>query len=152
MTIIKKAKTAYNSQKGHAKRRGVDFKLTFEEWFDWWQSTGHYQERGRKKDCYVMARHNDSGAYELGNIYCCTVQENARTSNKLNPRTISKKARDAATAANTGRTHSKTSRDKMSASQSKWTRKPAQFEKMVETRQANKSGERNPLRTASRRS
>lgn len=138
-TITPKDRGNYHTQKGHAKRRGVPFKLTLEEWFDWWQSTGHYHERGRTKDCYVMARHNDTGPYELGNIYCCTVAENARTSNKLNPRKISKKTRDAATAANTGRTHSKASRDKMSASQSKWTRKPAQFKKMVATRQARPS-------------
>jgi hypothetical protein len=139
MTITKKDRTAYNSQKGHAKRRGIPFNLTFEEWWDWWQATGHYAQRGRNKDSYVMARNNDSGPYQLGNIYCCTVAENARTGNKLKPRKISQKTRDAATAANTGRTHSKSSRDKMSASQSKWTRKPAQFEKMVATRRANRS-------------
>jgi hypothetical protein len=139
MTITKKDRSAYASQKSHAKARGVQFKLTFDEWLQWWHDTGHYHERGRGKLNYVMARFGDKGAYELGNIYCCTVSENARTSNKLNPRTISKKTRDAATAANTGRTHSKSSRDKMSASQSKWTRKPAQFKKMVATRQSNRS-------------
>ncbi|MFM0257128.1 hypothetical protein [Paraburkholderia sediminicola] len=138
MTITKKDRSAYASQKSHAKQRSIIFNLTFDEWFDWWQATGKYPKRGRAKDCYVMARFNDTGPYQLGNIYCCTVAENARTGNKLKPRKISQKTRDAATQANTGRTHSKSSRDKMSASQSKWTRKPAQFEKMVETRRTNR--------------
>jgi hypothetical protein len=138
MTITKKDRSAYASQKSHAKQRGIPFNLTFEEWFDWWQATGHYHERGRNKHCYVMARYNDTGPYQLGNIYCCTVAENTRTGNKLKPRAISQKTRDAATKANTGRTHSKTSRDKMSASQCNWMRKPAQFVKMVATRQAKR--------------
>ncbi|WP_186108491.1 hypothetical protein [Burkholderia gladioli] len=139
MTITNKDRSAYASQKSHAKQRGITFNLTFDEWYDWWQATGHYLKRGRKADCYVMARLNDSGPYEISNIYCCTVAENARYGNKLKPRTISKKTRDAATAANTGRTHSKASRDKMSAAQAKWKRKPEQFVKMVATRQANRA-------------
>ena len=138
MTITKTDRSAYASQKSHAKQRGIIFNLSFEQWYDWWQSTGHYAQRGRKANCYVMARINDVGPYELVNIYCCTVAENARTGNKLNPRKISEKTREAALKANTGRNHSKASRDKMSTSQSKWTRKPAQFKKMVATREANR--------------
>lgn len=83
-----------------------------------------------------MARYNDTGPYELGNIYCCTVQENTRYGVQLKPRTISKKTRDAAIAANTGRKHTQESKDKMSVAQTKWTRTQAQFDKMVATRAA----------------
>ncbi|WP_242559925.1 MULTISPECIES: hypothetical protein [Pandoraea] len=75
-TLTNKDKSAYFSQKSHAKQRGITFNLTLDEWYDWWIATGHYHQRGRNRDCYVMARYNDTGPYELGNIYCCTVQEN----------------------------------------------------------------------------
>lgn len=61
----------------NAKQRGVEFKLTFEEWFSWWHETGHYHERGNKRGQYVMARKGDKGAYELGNIECMQAQVNS---------------------------------------------------------------------------
>lgn len=139
MTITRKDRSAYASQKSHAKQRDITFNITFDEWYDWWQATGHYHERGRNKSCYVMARYNDTGPYELGNIYCCTVQENTRYGLKLKPRTISAKTRQAACAANTGRKHTQASRNKMSVAQSKWKRTKAQFDKMVATRAANRN-------------
>ncbi len=69
-------KFAYISHKGLAKSRGVPFELTFEEWYNWWLSTGHYHERGKKKGQYVMARFNDDGAYSLDNIKCILHSEN----------------------------------------------------------------------------
>jgi hypothetical protein len=67
----------YKVHRTNAKQRGVEFKLTFEEWMGWWNSTGHYHERGREVGKYVMARKGDQGAYELGNIECVQAQENS---------------------------------------------------------------------------
>lgn len=61
----------------NAKMRGIEFKLTFEEWFCWWMDTGHYMERGREVGKYVMGRIGDKGAYELGNIECVQAQKNS---------------------------------------------------------------------------
>ena len=77
MEHTNKDKHKYNQQKANAKARGVEFKLTFQEWWGWWQATGHYHERGKGAGKYVMARHNDAGPYELGNIYACTQEVNA---------------------------------------------------------------------------
>jgi len=76
MTYTEKDKKRYQMQKYNAKQRSVEFKLTLEEWWAWWQSTGHYHERGCKNGQYVMGRFGDSGPYQLGNIYCCTTNEN----------------------------------------------------------------------------
>lgn len=61
----------------NARMRGIEFKLTFEEWFVWWAETGHYSERGNKRGQYVMGRIGDKGAYELGNIECVKAEENS---------------------------------------------------------------------------
>jgi len=66
----------YTSQKGHAKHRGIEFNLTFEEWMDWWGDD--FDKRGRGKDDLVMARIGDTGPYELGNIKKITFSENRR--------------------------------------------------------------------------
>lgn len=67
---------AYHDQKSTAKRRGIEFKITFEDWKKWWINTGKAENRGRNKGCYQMCRFNDEGAYELENIYCATITEN----------------------------------------------------------------------------
>jgi hypothetical protein len=56
--------------------RGIDWQLTFEQWFGWWLESGHYHERGRLKDQYVMARFGDTGPYSLDNIMCIPNKEN----------------------------------------------------------------------------
>lgn len=68
------AKRKYNDQKSSAKRRGIEWRITFEEWCEWWVATGHWDQRSRTG--YVMARYGDKGAYELGNIYCTTAHQN----------------------------------------------------------------------------
>jgi len=67
---------AYQDQKATAKRRGIDFNITFENWKKWWISTGKADNRGRNKGCYQMCRLNDEGAYEIENIYCATITKN----------------------------------------------------------------------------
>ena len=62
------SKQNYASQKCSAKKRGIDFNLTYDEWYDFWIKSGKAHLRGRGTDKYCMARHNDTGPYELGNI------------------------------------------------------------------------------------
>ncbi len=66
----------YRQQRGNAKLRGIPFLLTPEEWWDIWQASGHWHERGRRKDQYCMARFGDKGAYEKGNVEITTTHEN----------------------------------------------------------------------------
>ena len=60
----------FTKQRHHAKRRGIDWALTYDEWLHWWQQTGHFHERGTCRGQYVMARIGDLGPYALGNIIC----------------------------------------------------------------------------------
>ena len=39
-----------------ARKRGISFLLTFDEWWKIWQDSGHWEERGTKGGQYVMAR------------------------------------------------------------------------------------------------
>jgi len=75
-------KQAYASQKCSAKKRGIGFHLTFEEWNYIWQVSGKWDERGRGSEKYCMARHNDIGPYAIGNISIITNHENLSLGNK----------------------------------------------------------------------
>jgi hypothetical protein len=59
----------YTRHKANAKRRGVAFELTFEQWFKLWAGSGHFDQRHNKSaDGYVMARIADRGPYAVGNV------------------------------------------------------------------------------------
>jgi len=66
----------YHQHKGKATARGIEFLLTFEQWWDIWQASGKWEQRGRRNDQYVMARLGDRGAYEHGNVRICLAGEN----------------------------------------------------------------------------
>jgi hypothetical protein len=71
----KLSKRAYNSHKGRAKNRGIEFLLSYEEWLDIWIKSGKLP--GTKSDDYCMARHNDLGPYAIGNVSIITMKENS---------------------------------------------------------------------------
>ena len=76
MIDLQEAKNKYSRQKSKAKHRGIDFLFTFEEWWDIWQKSGHWHERGLKCGQYVMARKGDVGPYSTGNVVIITTSEN----------------------------------------------------------------------------
>lgn len=73
----------YWKQKQQARLRGIEFKLSLEEWLLWWGVD--ICNRGKKAGQLQMCRKNDEGAYELGNIYKDTVQGNISFSNSIKP-------------------------------------------------------------------
>lgn len=68
-----------------AKYRGIEFHLTFEEWWDIWNQSGKYEQRGRGAGKYCMSRKNDTGPYALGNVYIQTIDDNNREAHKGKP-------------------------------------------------------------------
>jgi hypothetical protein len=66
----------FQVHKSSAGRRGVPFELTFEQWLKIWQDSGRFQERGNRKNQYVMARYGDIGPYAVGNVRIITALEN----------------------------------------------------------------------------
>lgn len=61
-------------KRASSKRRGVEFNLTYEEFVEFWGDDAH--RIGRKYDDLCMGRYDDTGPYEVGNIYKCTNREN----------------------------------------------------------------------------
>jgi len=66
--------------RGHARDRGIEFTLTFEEWWKIWQDSGHWDQRGQGSNEYCMARHNDTGPYAVGNVSIITSHVNNKAS------------------------------------------------------------------------
>ena len=78
MTALQK----YKSQKANAIRRNIPFELTFEQWFDIWQKSGKWEQRGKGRGTYVMSRIADKGGYTLGNVFIQSNSQNVIDGNK----------------------------------------------------------------------
>jgi hypothetical protein len=68
----------WSTQRSDAKRRGIPFLLTFEEWFGIWKESRKLAQRGHGAGRYVMARVGDRGPYAVGNVRIILFEENAR--------------------------------------------------------------------------
>jgi hypothetical protein len=67
----------FRANQDNAKRRGIDFELSFGEWLNIWLNSGVFHLRGgRKPDQYVLARYGDQGPYAMGNVRVITKREN----------------------------------------------------------------------------
>jgi len=73
---IRKWRRAWCTQRSSAKRRGIAFTLTFEDWLSIWQDSGHLKNRGRMLGQFVMARPGDVGSYEVGNVIITRCEQN----------------------------------------------------------------------------
>ena len=72
-------KAKYTQQGRSAKRRGISFSFTFEEWTKWWQrqlGPNWESKRGCSKGKFVMARKRDSGGYTVSNVKCILHSQN----------------------------------------------------------------------------
>ena len=66
----RKNQVNYFGQKSMALKRKIEWHFTFYNWIKWWESTGHFGERGVKNNQYQMCRFNDVGPYNPNNVYC----------------------------------------------------------------------------------
>jgi hypothetical protein len=71
----------YAHSKAHARHRGIGFLLTFEEWAGIWRASGHWEQRGNRKDEYNMMRLDDLGPYAAGNVRIGKHRENTAERN-----------------------------------------------------------------------
>jgi hypothetical protein len=81
---MKKPSTIYANSKSNAKARGINFILTFEEWWDIWQQSGKWEERGKRKGQYVMSRKGDTGPYAVKNVFIQSMADNCREAHNGN--------------------------------------------------------------------
>ncbi|MRT13677.1 hypothetical protein GJV07_15455 [Enterobacteriaceae bacterium RIT711] len=68
---------AFLHQRTNARRRGVEWKLLFWEWWEIWCESGKWERRGRGAGHFCMCRKGDEGAYEKSNVYIDTVVHNS---------------------------------------------------------------------------
>ena len=68
----------YRRQKYSALSRGIGWKLLFKEWWDVWQDSGLWDQRGCGTGKYCMARYLDEGDYELGNVFIHKFEQNVQ--------------------------------------------------------------------------
>lgn len=73
-TSQSQARRLYAGHKSGAKRRGIGFELTFEQWMGIWGDK--LSQRGRRMDQLGMCRINDEGPYAVGNVYLGTPARN----------------------------------------------------------------------------
>ncbi len=67
---FKDPRRAFLSHRGGAKQRGIEFLMTFEEWWGIWSD--YYHLRGKGTNGLCMGRFHDVGPYAVGNVYLTT--------------------------------------------------------------------------------
>lgn len=73
----KKAWSAFIAQRGQAGHRGIEWDMTFAEWWNVWRESGHWSDRGRSHaQSFVMGRFSDSGPYKVGNVHVISFSQN----------------------------------------------------------------------------
>ena len=64
-----------------AKKRGLGFDFTYEQWVGWWEKhlgPDWFTLRGTGTGQYVMARFGDKGPYSVENVRCATGTQNRK--------------------------------------------------------------------------
>ena len=77
----------FKKQIRDASNRGIEWQLTFNEWYDIWIKSGHLEERGRKLGQYCMSRIGDIGPYSVQNVFIQLHSQNIKDAvigNKVN--------------------------------------------------------------------
>lgn len=67
----------YLQQRKNAKNRGICWEFTLWGWWQVWEESGKWSERGCSRLGYVMARFNDVGPYEKDNVEIITHSQNS---------------------------------------------------------------------------
>lgn len=60
-----------------AERRAHQWHLTPSQFYQIWDTSGHWHQRGQKRGQYVMARHHDAGHYQIGNVSIVRAETNS---------------------------------------------------------------------------
>jgi hypothetical protein len=68
----------FGEQRRNARRRGIAWSLTFEEWWAVWDASGKWPQRGKRRGQFCMSRHGDQGPYAAGNVFIQERSENDR--------------------------------------------------------------------------
>jgi hypothetical protein len=94
----RQARSCYTQQKANATGRGIEFRLTFDEWMAVWAQSGRWSERGKRRGQFVMCRVGDTGVYEVGNVFIGPTQENVGVAHRGKPKSPEQRAKMSETA------------------------------------------------------
>lgn len=78
----------YIQHRSSAKKRGIGWDFNFAQWWQVWQDSGKWSERGRGPGYhgYVMARFGDADTpYSVDTVYICTQSQNSKDSFIVSP-------------------------------------------------------------------
>ena len=67
----------FQGHKSDAKKRGVRWELSLEQWCNIWRQSGKWEQRGCRHDCYVMCRKGDVGPYSVDNVFIALARQNS---------------------------------------------------------------------------
>lgn len=76
----------FHCQRNSAYTRGIDWFLTFDEWYAIWVESGHLQDRGAGVGKYCMSRIGDSGPYSTTNVFIQLWTKNTSDAHKGKPK------------------------------------------------------------------
>jgi transcriptional regulator len=65
----------FTEQRRNARMRGVEWRITFAEWWGVWMASDKYNKRGRGEG-YCMARLGDTGPYSVDNVEIISNSQN----------------------------------------------------------------------------
>lgn len=68
----------YKNQRNAAMYRQIPWEMTFEQWLSVWRESGKWEQRGKGRGGYCMARRGDTGPYSVENVYITTCDDNVR--------------------------------------------------------------------------
>lgn len=69
---------SFSQQRKNSDIRKIGWELSLWQWWQIWQQSGHWSERGVGRDRYGMCRLNDCGPYAVDNVYIGTTTENMK--------------------------------------------------------------------------
>lgn len=69
---------AYHIVKESARKRGIDFSLTFKQFKEFDRQTGYVESKSQSAECLSIDRIKSDKGYEVGNIRAITWIENCR--------------------------------------------------------------------------
>ena len=75
---INTPKGQFSIQKRKAKRRKIEWLLSFEDWFSIWMKSGQWDNRGMSAQSFCMCRLNDTGPYAVENVRIDTMRNNSK--------------------------------------------------------------------------
>lgn len=74
---------AFNRQKCSAGKRGIGWNMSLGEWWAIWRESGKWEQRGRGRGKYHMARNRDAGTYAPENVRIILCEDNLAEENEM---------------------------------------------------------------------